>query len=654
MDQAFGIVGRWAGPLTFGAWLLAGSALAGPVDWPSIHNDPGAARHSPLTQITPANVARLKVAWTYHMRQPQDVEAAQRRAAAATPGQPPPPPGPLTGLRASESIPLVIGGTMYLGTPYGRVVALDPETGREKWVYALPGGDAPSIRGVSYWPGDGKAPAAVVFGTRSGKLVSIDAATGKPSPGFGVDGFVDVKTPEVMQTGPGGLYFIPSPPVIYRNLIITGAGMGEGPGGALGGRGPRGDTRAWDARTGKLVWTFHSVPGPGEVGHDSWGGDSWKLRAGVNVWGHMTLDAKRGIVYMPFGAPNNDRVGVDRPGDNLFGSSIVAADAATGKYLWHFQLVHHDVWDMDTQAPPTLFDVHKDGRTIPAVGIVNKNSLLYILDRVTGKPIFPVEERPVEPGDVPGEPYSKTQPFPVVTEPLAQITISRDNLYKETPEHKAYCEKLVDDNAMLLSGKPFTAPRLNRYTVNFPGTQGGVNFYGGAVDPALHLFVVNVNNLAQPMRIVQNPDGSFVNTGPLAGTRRFWDAEKHLPCGPLPWGQLVAVNLDTGKVAWRSTLGSTDSFPEGKRDTGRPGLGGPITTASGLTFVAATDDGRIRAFETRTGRKLWEDQLPASGYATPVTWSDARGKQFLAITATGGSQIGAPLLSDSLVVYALP
>ncbi|RAK60657.1 pyrroloquinoline quinone-dependent dehydrogenase [Phenylobacterium hankyongense] len=638
------------------AVALGGTALAGPGDWPSVHHDPGGERYSPLTQITPANVSGLKVAWTYHMQTPAAAaaaKAAMERAATAAPTIGPHRTGP-TGLRASESIPLVIGTTMYLGTPYGRIVALDSATGKEKWVFELPNGDVPSIRGVSYWPGDGKAPASIVFGTRDGKLMSINAATGKPNPGFGVDGTVNVKTPEVMQTGMDKYYFIPSPPVIYKNLIITGAGMGEGPGGAMAGPGPRGDSRAWDARTGKLVWTFHSVPQPGEKGHETWGGDSWKLRAGVNVWGHMTLDAQRGIVYMPFGAPNNDRVGVDRPGDNLYGSSLVAVDANTGKYLWHFQVVHHDVWDMDTQAPPTLFDVHKNGKVIPAVGTVNKNGLMFILDRVTGKPIFGVEERPVEPGDVPGEKYSPTQPFPVAPEPLSQITVSRDNLYKDTPEHKAYCEKLVDDNNMLLADKPFTAPRLNRYTVNFPGTQGGVNFYGGAVDPKLHLFVVNVNNLAQPMRIVQNPDGSYSNSGPLAGTRRFWDADNHLPCGPLPWGQMVAVDLDTGKIAWRTTLGVTESMPAGHQNTGRPGLGGPITTAAGLTFVAATDDERFRAFDTRTGKELWEDRLPASGYATPMTYSDAKGKQYVAVVATGGSQIGAPLKSDALVVYSLP
>jgi quinoprotein glucose dehydrogenase len=285
---------------------------------------------------------------------------------------------------------------------------------------------------------------------------------------------------------------------------------------------------------------------------------------------------------------------------------------------------------------------------------VNKNSLMFILNRVTGKPIYGVEERPVPSSNVPGEETSPTQPFPVKPEPLAQNTLSRDNLYKDTPEHKAWCEKYVDDNNMLLGSRPYIPPQLNRYTVPMPGTQGGVNYYGGAFDPKLGLFVVNVNNLGQPMRIVQNPDGSYSNSGPLAGLTRFWDPVTHLPCGPTPWGQLVAVDINTGEIAWRSTLGVTDSLPDGKQNTGRPGLGGPIVTAGGLTFIGATDDARFRAFETRTGRELWTVKLPAAAEATPITYAGSDGKQYIAIVATGGGLIGAPLQSDSLVVYALP
>ena len=327
--------------------------------------DPGGTRYSTLTQITPANVNQLKVAWVYHMK-----------------------PAGTGSLHPSEDQPLVIGSTMYVVTPYSRVVALDSATGHEQWVFQIPDGDQASIRGATYWPGGEGAGPAIIFGSRRGRLYSISAATGQLNQEFGDHGMVDLKTPEVMTTGKDKSYILPSPPAIYKNLVITGSGPGEGPGGLHGGVGPAGDTRAWDARTGKLVWTFHSVPRPGEVGHDTWAGDSWKDRSGVNVWGYMTVDVARGILYMPFGAPNNDRVGVDRPGNNLFGNSLVAVNADTGKLLWYFQVVHHDIWDLDLETPPTLFDVKHDGKTIPAVATVNKNGLMFIFNRVTGKPIY--------------------------------------------------------------------------------------------------------------------------------------------------------------------------------------------------------------------------------------------------------------------------
>ena len=606
------------------------SALTSASEWPMPGRDAGGTRYSPLTQITPANVNQLKVAWIYHMK-----------------------PAGAVGLHPSEDQPLVIGSTMYVVTPYSRVVALDAATGHEQWVFLIPDDDQASIRGTAYWPGEEGAAPALIFGTRRGRMYSISAATGRLNQEFGDHGRVELKTPEVMTTGHEKSYILPTPPTIYKNLVITGAGPGEGPGGLNGGLGPAGDTRAWNARTGKLVWTFHSVPRPGEPGHETWGGDSWKNRSGVNVWGYMTVDVARGILYMPFGAPNNDRVGVDRPGNNLFGSSLVAVNADTGKLLWYFQIVHHDIWDMDLETPPTLFDVKHDGKTIPAVATVNKNGLMFLLDRVTGKPIYPVEERAVPQSNVPGEQSSPTQPFPVMPEPLAPNTLRRDHLYQDTPEHKAWCEQYVDSNHMLLGEQPYTPTALDRYTVGLPGTQGGVNYYGGAFDPALGLFVVNVNNLAQPMRIIRNQDGSYINSGPLAGFVRFWNPANHLPCTPTPWGQLVAVDVNTGKIAWRSTLGVTDSLPEGKRNTGRPGLGGAIVTASGLTFVGATDDARFRAFDTHTGNLLWTVKLPASAEATPMTYADANGQQYVAIVATGGLLIGAALEGDALVSFSL-
>jgi len=604
---------------------------SGPTGWSASNYDQSANRYSPLAQITPANVSTLQRAWSIHLK----------------------PDGYSGKLLVDEAIPLVIDNTMYIGSPYGAVIALDATSGTEKWRFQLPNDDIPAKRGIAYWPGGSGRAASIVFGSNAGALYSIDASTGRLNDWFGDKGIVNTKTPEVMQTGMNVTYSHLSSPTIFKNLIITDAGTGEGPGGSRGGSGPAGDTRAWDATTGKLVWTFHTVPRPGEFGYDSWGEGSAENRSGVNVWGYMSLDAARGILYMPLGAPNNDRVGIDRPGNNLFSSSIVAVDANTGKYLWHFQLVHHDVWDYDAQSAPLVVDVQRGAETIPALLVVNKTGLLFTLNRVTGKPIFDVVERPVPGSDVPGEQVSPTQPFPVKPEPLTQMTLSRDNLYKGEPQHQAYCEHMVDDNNIQLGG-PFMPIARDRYSISPPGPQGGINFWGPAYDPKLHLFVSNTTNLFQPMRLVQQPDGSWINSGPLAGLRRFGDSDRHLPCGPTPWGELVAVNMDTGDIAYRKTLGVSDMLPAGLQNTGRPSTGGVILTASGLTFVGGTDDFRFRALATATGEQVWEIKLPSSIEATPITYMGGDGRQFVAVVATGGSLTGSDVTNDEIIAFALP
>jgi quinoprotein glucose dehydrogenase len=624
----------------FGAGIVIAAAAGavvvaqqtpGPTGWSASNYDQSANRHSPLTQITPANVSTLQRAWSIHLK----------------------PAGYSGKLLVDEAIPIVIGNMMYLGSPYGEVIALDATSGAEKWRYQLPNNDIPATRGVAYWPGAGARAASIIFGSNAGALYSLNAATGQLNEWFGDKGIVNTKTPEVMQTGMDVPYSILSSPTIFKNLIITGAGTGEGPGGSKGGDGPAGDTRAWDATTGKLVWTFHTVPRPGEFGYDSWGEGGATNRSGVNVWGYMSLDAARGILYMPLGAPNNDRVGIDRPGNNLFSSSVVAVDANTGKYLWHFQLVHHDVWDYDMQSAPLVVDLQRGGQTVPALLVVNKTGLLFTLNRVTGKPIFDVVERPVPQSDVPGEKVSPTQPFPVKPEPLTQMTISRDNLYKGEPQHQSYCEHMVDDNNMKLGG-PYMPIAPERYSISPPGPQGGINFWGPAYDPKLHLFVSNTTNLFQPMRLVRQPDGSWINAGPLAGLRRFGDPDRRLLCGPTPWGELVAVNMDTGDISYRKTLGVSDMLPPVFQNTGRPSTGGVILTASGLTFVGGTDDFRFRAFATATGDKVWEIKLPSSIEATPITYMGADGRQFVTVVATGGSLTGSDVTNDEIIAFALP
>ncbi len=542
---------------------------------------------------------------------------------------------------------------MYLTTPYHSVVALDPSSGKSIWSFSLPGTGQPSTRGVEYWPGDATSPPQILFGTRDGRLFALDAKTGAPVQGFGVGGMVDMHTPDIMNgvASDGGSFQsnvgLTSPPVVYRNLVITGSAVQEQP--ALG---PSGDVRAWDVRTGKLVWTFHSVPRPGEFGHDTWAGDSWKDRSGTNVWGFMTVDRQRGIVYMPFGAPTWDRYGGDRKGANLYGTAVVAVEAMTGKRLWHFQVVHHDIWDSDTQAPPALVDVVHDGKTIPAVVIVSKAGLMFVLDRVTGKPIYPVQERPVPKSDAPGEEASPTQPFPVAPEPLARISFAQGDLAAVTPELKAYCEKLVTDNNIDIGG-PYLPPHLNRVTVSWPGTQGGANWGGGTFDPRSGLFIVNVLNFGQMQSLIPSQKGGLpYQMGQPAG--RFWKADDRLPCQKPPWGELVAVNVNTAKVVWRSTLGVSENLPPDKQATGRPSMGGPIATAGGLIFIAATDDSRFRAFDEKTGKEVWTYKLGASAHATPMTYRGADGKQYVVIVSTGGSFLDTPLTDDSVTAFALP
>jgi quinoprotein glucose dehydrogenase len=616
---------------TFAAAVRTQDGTSGATDWPSINYDLSANRYSPLDQITAENVSTLQQVWSFHLK----------------------PAGYTDRLREDEGIPLVIGNTMYLPSPYGAIHALDATTGAEKWRFQLPNNGTPSKRGLAYWPGGGGVPPSIIFGVISGGLYSIKASDGTLNTGFGENGIVNLKTPEVMQTGMSVPYSLLTAPTIYKDLIITGAGTGEGPGGSNGGMGPAGDTRAFDAKTGKLVWTFHTVPRPGEFGYDTWREGGAENRSGVNVWGYMSLDAQRGILYMPLGAPNNDRVGTDRPGNNLFSSSIVAVDANTGKYLWHFQLVHHDIWDYDTQSAPLLVDLNRNGTTVPAVIIVNKTGLMFTLNRVTGKPIFDIVERPVPKSDVPREQTSPTQPFPVKPEPLTQMTVSRNNLYKGEPQHQSYCEHLVDDNNIKLGG-PFMPIANNQYSISPPGPAGGINFWGPSYDPKLHLFISNTTNMFQPMRLILRPDGSWINSGELAGQRRFGDPERHLLCGPTPWGELVAVNMDTGNIAYRKTLGVSDILPPGMQDTGRPSSGGVVLTASGLTFVGGTDDFRFRAFATATGEKLWEIKLPSSVETTPITYQSADGRQFVTVVSTGGGLTGSVVTNDEIIAFALP
>ena len=614
--------------------MAAAPLLAAPEDdWGNYGRDAGGARHSPLTQITPENVGKLKKLWTYHMR-PPGVKAE------TFPGANPELMRRIsTGFSASEATPLVVKGVMYVSTPYRRVVAIDAATGVEKWFYELPGRDQPSTRGVAYWPGDKTTPPRIVFGTRAGQLVVLDAVSGKPAPGFGTDGAITLKTAEVMN-GMKAPFGMSSPPAIYRNLIITGSRVQEAPV-----KGAAGDVRAWDVKTGKLVWTFHTVPRPGEVGFDTWEKGSTQGRSGTNVWTMPEVDAARGIVYLPIGAPTLDRWGGDRKGINLFANSVVAVDANTGKYLWHFQTVHHDIWDLDLPVM-TLIDLRKDGKVVPALVAMNKTAIMFVLNRVTGKPLFAVKEVPVPTDtDIATEQVWPTQPMPVSPPPLGRTSFAMDEILDTTPELSEACHKMAADMDILPS-KLFTPLRAGHAVNTYPSSLGGVDWGGGAFDPATGYYVINVNALGAPSKLVQSDDGTW-NTG----YTYFVNPMTGIPCQKPPFGELVAVDVAKGTVAWRRPLG--DNGNPALKDAGTLSAGGPITTASGLTFIGATRDKHIRAFDTRTGKLLWEDTMADSNYGTPMTYRTAAGKQVLAVVSTGGFAF-APATSDELVAYSLP
>ncbi len=623
---------------------LAQSPKSNPtVDWPSYNRDSAGTRYSPLTQITPANVSNLKLAWSLKLTPPAPAGGA--RAAGGRGGGPAANP---------EATPIVVNNVMYL--PAGnRVLALEADTGKLIWEYKLPTGNT-SARGVAFWPGEGTLAPRILF--QAGRqLRAINAITGEAAAGFGEDGAADVK-----NTWNGV-------PLIYKNVAILGAFLGE-----ISQGGESGNTRAYDVRTGAKVWEFHNVPQPGEIGHDTWLNDGWKDRGGVNVWGwYLTLDEKSGTLYMPIGSPAGNYWGGDRPGNNLFGNSVVAVDALTGKYKWHFQTVHHDLWDSDLPPAPVLLDIKQNGKTIPALAQIGKQSWMFILNRETGKPIFGVEERPVPAGDAPGEWYSPTQPFPVKPPALARTSFKKEDIVTAedtTPEHAKACMEIYEKAGGFYNAGPFTPFLFHedgappRSTIIFPGN-GGPNWGGMAADTKLGYVFVQTHDAALSGWIEKKKPGGNYGNG-TAGSPQPYDRASingpgpyngyaapirnakgetlgNAPCQKPPWGRLWAVNANTGDIAWVTTLGLNEGLPEGKQNTGGSGSAGPIATASGLVFIGATTDRRFRAFDSKTGKELWAQKLDAAVNANPMTYQGKNGKQYVAAIAT-----------DSVVVFALP
>ncbi|HXP86950.1 MAG TPA: PQQ-binding-like beta-propeller repeat protein [Bryobacteraceae bacterium] len=618
-------------------------------DWPMYNRDLAGTRYSPLAQINTSNVGRLVRAWSYSLGQDATV-------------------GGITG--GSEFTPIVIQGVMYVAA-FKHVAALEPEAGKILWRYDLKTG-SPSRRGLAYWVGDGTNPPRVIF-TSGRSMFALNARTGKIDPGFGKEGEVDLGVP------------YDSAPIVFKNMLFVGANTPEAP--AVG---PAGNTRAYDARTGAKVWEFHSVPQPGEMGHGTWDGDSWRGRSGVNNWGFsMTVDAARGIVYTVFGGPNTNYWGGDRKGQNLFANSVVAIDAGTGKLKWYFQAVHHDLWDYDLPPAPALLDVTVRGKKTPLLVQTAKTGWMYILDRTTGKPVFGIEERPVPASKVPGEQSWPTQPIPVKPGPLARVSFKPEDIVTAedtNAEHAKFCRDLMARSGGFYNDGPYTPYVFREAGVNqsdkpsaatpstilFPGSVGGVNWGGTASDPALGYTFVNSMDEASIGWVEKKADGArvlFDRNSIVGPTSRFqWSegdprsgnisraGEHAWPCQKPPWGQLMAVNLKTGEFAWKISLGVTDELPEGRRNTGRLNMGGPMATAGRLVFIGASNDHRFRAFDSRTGKQLWETRLDYSAHAVPITFLGKNGKQYVAITAAGASALDdpGPPGKDALMVFALP
>jgi len=595
-------------------------------DWPATGGDRAGTRYSQLSQIDRRNVGKLQVAWTYHTGD-ADAEKASN----------------------IECTPVVVDGVMYVTTcsPKIKVAALDAATGRELWKFdpfaAMPSNVTLSSggvnRGVAYWS-QGKE-RRVLLGTADARLISLDARTGHPDPAFGANGELDLRAgiERDIRKLP---YGVTSAPAIYKDLVILGFSTTEGTG-----PGAPGDVRAFDIRTGKEAWRFHTVPRPGEFGHETWMGEGWKERGGCNSWSGANVDVENGIVFVGTGAPAFDFYGGDRPGNNLYANCTLALDAQTGKRLWHFQVVKHDLWDYDNPCSPVVCTVKHAGKTRDAVAQVTKTGYCYLFDRKTGVPLFPVEERPVPASDIPGEASSPTQVFPLKPPALSKQSFSPDDATDISPEARQY---VLNRLKSMRYGAIFT-PTGTQDTVRLPGFFGGATWSGAAFDPTSGLLYVNTNNIPREHRLERLPATSpypYRNTG----YGRFQDQNGYPGIKP-PWGNLTAIDLNHGEFAWQSVLGE---YPEltakGLKPTGTENLGGCIVTAGGLVFIGATKDEMFRAFDKRTGQKLWQTKLPAAGYATPCTYA-VNGRQYVVIAAAGGGKLGTRT-GDQFVAFALP
>jgi quinoprotein glucose dehydrogenase len=601
--------------------LLASLACtAQPQEWRHYGQDPGGARYSGLREMTRDNVANLERAWTFRTG---DIAAGSAHYAECT--------------------PLVVDGVLYVITPFSRLIALDATTGTELWRFtpdppldiSETAGGGLASRGVAYSDHDGKS--RIFLPVRDGRIYAIDTVTHKPDQTFGAGGYIDLRAG---LPDDGDYLFLSSPPTLYKHVLIQPYGIND----TSNHRNPYVPVRAFDARTGALLWTFDTIPRPGQAGHDSWGGDSWKGRGGCNPWAPISVDTARGIFYLPVGAPNNDKFGGDRPGDNLFANSIVALDALTGKRLWHFQTVHHDLWDYDLAAMPTLFDMECDGETLPAVAVVGKTGFAYVFNRVTGAPLFSIEERAVPESTVPGEAASPTQPFPTKPPAFARQRLTRSDLHATKPGALGKLQSRFDD---LRSEGLFTPPSPEG-TIVFPGQLGGGNWSGAAVSPEGMMYITS-NELPYVTQVKPGGTGPF---GVSVRAGHFLDSEGYPAVKP-PWGTVTKLDLVQGTIVWQKPLGNYSGLNlDSVGATGQMNFGGGTVTAGGLFFVAAALDSRLRVFDTDTGRVLARYDLEVPGQGAPVTYRGRDGKQYVALYAGGGGK-GHGARGDYVIAFRL-
>jgi quinoprotein glucose dehydrogenase len=617
--------------------------------WAYYGHDAGGTRYSSLAQINRENVAKLKVAWVFHTGDISDGSGGKKRS----------------GL---ETTPILVDGTLYLTTGFNRVFAVDAETGMQRWVYDpmidLAGdyGDGLINRGVATWldpsRGKGKPCRRRIFeATLDARLIALDAANGEPCMDFGNRGQISLR--DVARYRPGQ-YHMTSPPAVIDDIVVVGSSIDDNSRVDM----PSGVVRAFDARTGVLRWKWEPLP-PNEASSATPGnGKTWRTGAG-NAWAPMAVDLERDLVFVPTGSASPDYWGGLRLGDNKWANSVVALRAKTGEMVWGFQLVHHDLWDYDSAAAPLLTTLQHEAKSVPVVIQSNKTGFLYVLNRDTGVPVFPVEERAVPQTDVPGEVTSPTQPFPLAPPALVPQKLSADDAWGITPEDREYCRERMKT---LRNDGIFTPPSVQG-SLTVPGNVGGVNWSGYAYDPQHSLLIVNTNNLPAKVRVIpadkfwdesdaNAEDGDYNRQfgAPFGLFRTFlFGKAHHLPCAPPPWGTLSAVDMTTGTIRWQVPLGSMapeiPSVP-----MGAPSLGGPIVTAGGLVFIAGTViDPGFRAFDVETGKEVWKAQLPTSGAATPMTYrTRAGGKQFLVIAAGGHPKVTEEKQTDEIVAYTLP